>query len=50
MIVYVVIDETGSPTSPLGDARFIEEINGDDPKLAAPLTIETRELEAGGLN
>src|SRR5438552_11161966 len=28
--------------------RFIEEIRGDDPQLAAPLRIEERELEAGG--
>ena len=45
MIVYAVVDETISPTSPLGDAievflrredaqRFIEEIEGDDPELA----------------
>jgi hypothetical protein len=61
MIVYAVVDVTVSPTSPLGDAidvflrredaqRFIEEIDGDDPELAAPLRIEARELEAGGLN
>lgn len=61
MIVYAVIDVTSSPTSPLGEAievflrredaeRFIEEIDGDDSELAAPLTIEARELEAGGLN
>ena len=58
MIVYAVVDETISPTSPLGDAievflrredaqRFIEEIEGDDPELAEPLRIEERELEAG---
>ena len=54
-----MVDETISPTSPLGDAidvflrredaqRFIEEIDGDDPELAEPLRIEERELEAGG--
>ena len=48
MIVYAVVDETISPTSPLGDAievflrredaqRFIEEIEGDDPELAVKL-------------
>lgn len=58
MIVYAVVDETISPTSPLGDAievflrrddaqRFIEEIEGDDPELAELLRIEERELEAG---
>ena len=58
MIVYAVVDETISPTSPLGDAidvflrredaqRFIEEIDGDDPELAELLRIEERELEAG---
>ena len=30
--------------------RFIEEVRGDDPELAAKLRIEERELEAGGLN
>jgi hypothetical protein len=30
--------------------RFIEELRGDDPELAASLRIEERELEAGGLN
>ena len=60
MIVYAVVDDTLSPSSPLGDAidvfvrrgdaeRFIEEIRGDDPELAEPLRIEERELEPGGL-
>ncbi len=60
VVVYAVLDETLSPTSPLGDAidvfvrredaeRFIEEIRRDDPGLAEPLRIEERELEAGGL-
>jgi hypothetical protein len=30
--------------------RFIEEVRGDDPDLAAKLRIEERELDAGGLN
>ena len=58
MIVYAVVDETISPTSPLGDAidvflrredaqRFIERVDSDDPEVAEPLRIEERELEAG---
>ena len=50
-----------SPDFPLGDAvevfvrredaeRFIEEVRGDDPEIAAKLRIEKREPEAGGLN
>ena len=30
--------------------RFIEEVRGDDPEVAAKLRIEERELEAGGVN
>ena len=30
--------------------RFIEEVRGDEPEIAAKLRIEERELEAGGLN
>jgi len=30
--------------------RFIEEVRGDDPELAAKLRIEERELEAGNWN
>jgi hypothetical protein len=30
--------------------RFIEEVQGDDPEVAANLRIEERELEVGGLN
>jgi hypothetical protein len=30
--------------------RFLAEVEGDDPELAAFLRIEERELEAGGLN
>ena len=60
MIVYVVVDNALSPDFPLGDAvetfirredaeRFVEEVRGDDPEMAAKLRIEERELEAGGL-
>ena len=55
-----VVDDALSPDFPLGvepevfvrreDAeRFIEEVRGDDPKLASNLRIEERALEAGGL-
>ena len=58
MIVYAVVDETISHTSPLGDAidvflrredaqRFIQEVDGDERELAEALRIEERELEAG---
>jgi hypothetical protein len=61
MTVYAVVDDSLSPTFALGDAlevyvrredaeRFIEEVRGDDPALAAYLRIVERELEAGGLN
>jgi hypothetical protein len=30
--------------------RFVEELRGDEPELAANLRIEERELEAGGMN
>ena len=61
MLVYAVVDDSLSPTFPLGDAlelvvrredaeRFIEEVRGDDSELAKPLRIEERELEAGGRN
>ena len=30
--------------------RFIEEVRGDDPEVAASLRIEERELDADGLN
>jgi hypothetical protein len=61
VIVYAVVDEALSPDFPLGDSlevfvrredaeRFIEEVHGDDPDLAANLRIDDRELEAGGLN
>ena len=61
MIVYAVVDDALLSDFPLGlelevfirreDAeRFIEEVGGDDPRMAAKLRIEQRELEAGGLN
>jgi hypothetical protein len=61
VLVYAVIDDSLSPTFPLGHAlevlvrreeaeRFIEEVRGDDPELAKPLLIEERELKAGGRN
>jgi hypothetical protein len=60
VLVYAVVDDSLSLTSPLGDAlevyvcredaeRFIEEVRGDDPELARPLRIEERKLEAGRL-
>ena len=30
--------------------RFIEEVRGDEPEIAAKLRIEERELDAGGVN
>jgi hypothetical protein len=61
MIVYAVIDDALSLDFPLGDAvetfvrredaeRFIEEVRGDEPELAAKLRVDERELEAGGLS
>ena len=61
MIVYAVVDDALSPDFTLGNSvktlvrredaeRFIEEVRGDEPELAAKLRIERRELEAGGLN
>jgi hypothetical protein len=61
MIVYAVVDDALSPDFPLGAAlevfirredaeRFIAEVRGDDPEVAAKLRIEERELEAGGRN
>ena len=60
MIVYAVVDDALSPDFPLGDAlevfirredaeRFIEEVRGDDPELAASCGSRSAELEAGGL-
>jgi hypothetical protein len=59
MIVYAVVDDALSPDFPLGDAietfirredaeRFVEEVRGDDPEVAAKLRIEERELEEAG--
>jgi hypothetical protein len=61
MLVYAVVDDALSPDFPLGvelevfvrreDAeRFVEEVRGDDPEMAAKPRIEERELDAGGLN
>jgi hypothetical protein len=61
VIVYAVVDDALSPEFPLGDAlevfvrredaeRFIQEVRGDDPELAAKLRIEERELEVSGHN
>jgi hypothetical protein len=62
VIVYAVGDDALSPGFPLGDSlevfvrredaeRFIEEVRGDDPEVAAQMRIEERELEGvGGLN
>jgi hypothetical protein len=61
VIVYTVVDDAFSPDFPLGDAietfirradaeRFIEEVRGDDPEMAAKLRIEERAIEAGGTN
>ena len=49
MIVYAIVDDALSPDFPLGDAlevfvrredaeRFIEEVRGDDPEVAAKLS------------
>ena len=59
MIVYAVVDDALSPDFPLGDSgrgfvrredaeRFIEEVRGDEPEMAAKLRIEERELAKGG--
>jgi len=61
VIVYAVVDDALSPDFPLGveletfirredPERFIEEVRGDEPEMAAKLRIEERELEASGLN
>ncbi len=61
MLVYAVVDDRLSPTSPLGDAvetfirredaeRVVEEVRRDEPEFASYLRIEERELEAGGQN
>jgi hypothetical protein len=59
VVVYVIRDERCSLDHPLGDAievlirredaeRFIEEVRGDDPEVAAKLRIEERELRGRG--
>jgi hypothetical protein len=61
MVVYAVIGDALSPDFPLGDSlevfirredaeRFVEEVRGDDPEVAAKLRIEERELDAGSRN
>jgi hypothetical protein len=61
VVVYVIRDERCSLDHPLGDAievlirredagRFLEEVRGDDPEMAAKMRIEERELAAGGRN
>jgi hypothetical protein len=51
VIVYAVVDDALSPDFPLGDSlevfirkadaeRFIEEVRGGDPEVAAKLRIE----------
>ena len=61
MIVYAVVDDALSPDFPLGvelevfirreDAeRFVEQVRGDEPEMAAKLRIEEREPEAGHRN
>lgn len=61
MLVYAIVDDSLSPTTPLGESidvfigredaqRFVEEIRGDDPERAAHLRIEERKLDAGELN
>ena len=39
-----------STVQPRKRERFIEEVRGDEPEMAAKLRIEERELEAGGVN
>ncbi len=60
MIVYAVVDDALSPDFPLGvelevfcreDAeRFIDDVRGDEPEMAAKLRIEERELGVSRLN
>jgi hypothetical protein len=61
MVVYAVVDESLSPTSPFGDAidtfvrredaeRFVARVKRDDPQLASHLRVVERELEADGRN
>lgn len=61
VLVYVILDDRTSTSSPLGDAvdtflrredaeRFVEDVRRDDPDLAQHLRIEERELNAGDVN
>jgi hypothetical protein len=61
VVMYAVVDDALSPTFPLGDSidvfvrredaeRFVEDVRGDEPELAAHLRIEECELEGGGRN
>ena len=59
VLVYAIVDDALSPEFALGDSlevfirsedaeRFVEEVHGDDPEMAAKLRIEERELEGVG--
>ena len=61
MIVYAVVDDALSPDFPLGvelevfirreDAeRFIEEVRGDDPELAATCGSRSESSRRAGFN
>ncbi|HEX2346138.1 MAG TPA: hypothetical protein VHI12_06110 [Gaiellaceae bacterium] len=62
VLVYAVVDAALSPEFPLGDSlevfirrkdaeRFVAEVRGDDPEIAAALRLEERELVGvGALN
>jgi hypothetical protein len=61
VLVYAVVDDALSPGFPLGEAleafirredaeRFVKEVRGDEPEVAALLRVEERELAAGSLN
>jgi len=51
LITLVATVPTAAPaTRALIRTRFIKEVRGDDPEVAAKLLIEERELEARGLN
>jgi hypothetical protein len=61
MVIHAVVDESRSPTSPLGDAidtflrredaeQSIANVRRDDPQLAAHRRAVERELEASGRN
>jgi hypothetical protein len=61
VIVYAVVDDSLSKTSPLGDAvdtfvrredaeRFVANVTRDDPQLASHRRVVERRLAAGGAN